>query len=373
MDNPLFHLNNPSNIIEESLTTRTLKNSEALEFHQQMEVYSPSPLIELKELAKEFGVKNIFLKDESFRFGLNAFKGLGASYAISKLLEKDPSIETFCTATDGNHGRGVAWAASLEKKTSRIFVPRDTTSSRIDAIESEGGIVERVNGNYEETSSYAQIMADGNGWTLVQDNAFQGYEEIPAQIMAGYLTQVKEMENELHTAPKPKIDFVFLQSGVGSWPAAVAWYYLTRYGNNRPKLIIIEPVEAAGFLQSLIANERISPKGSFKTMMAGLNCGIPSSTAWDILKNTIDAAMAIEDDHTVIAMKKLHFPSEGDRRIISGESGAAGFAGFAALMTDPRYKELKTSLNISEKSTILFFSTEGATDPDNFQDIMDRI
>lgn len=261
----------------------------------------------------------------------------------------------------------------LYKKNSRIFVPWDTTVSRIDSIESEGGIVERVKGNYEETSAFAQIMADGNGWTLVQDTAFEGYEDIPAQIMAGYLTQVKELENDLHPLPQAGIDYIFLQSGVGSWPAAVAWYYLNRYGNDRPKIVIVEPLEAAGFLQSLIAGRRISPTGNYLTMMAGLNCGIPSLTAWKILKNTVDAAMAIEDNFMEMAMKKLYFPVHEDRRIISGESGAAGLAGFIALMTDPRYEELKTFLKISKESNILFFSTEGATDPDNFQNIMDRV
>lgn len=373
MDNDLFYINKAANTLEKNLTTSIFESSRAMDFHKDLKAYKPTPLVELKGLAEECGVGKIFIKDESFRFGLNAFKGLGASYAIHKVLEKDPYIETFCTATDGNHGRAVAWAARLLKKNSRIFVPANTTRARIEAIESEGAILEKFNGNYEETCNHAQIMADGNGWALIQDAAREDYEEIPAHIMAGYFTQFQEMENEVHTLPGAKADIVFLQSGVGSWPAAAAWYYLNRYGKDRPKLVIVEPTEAAGFLASLKAGKRCSPSGSYRTMMAGLNCGIPSTTAWEILKNTADAALAIEDSFTATAIKKLYNPPGDDPRIISGESGAAGVAGFLALISDPRYEELKKALDINQNSSILFYSTEGATDPDNFNNIVDPI
>lgn len=368
-----YFINTPSNRVAQSLTTSIFENSNALEFHKTLESYKPTPLVDLPELALEYGVGKIFIKDESFRFGLKAFKGLGASYAIHKILENDPSIETFCTATDGNHGRAVAWSANMLGKNSRIFVPKNIAYNRIEAIELEGAIVEKVNGNYEQTCAHAKIMAEGNGWTLVQDNADQDYEEIPAHIMAGYFTHFEELEENLHLLPDPEIDIVFLQCGVGSWPAAGAWYYLNRYGKKKPRLIIVEPAEAAGFLASLKAGKRTSPGGNFKTLMAGLNCGIPSSTAWEILKETVDAAIAIEDNFMEEAVRALNFPLGEDTQVISGESGAGGFAGFIALMKDSRFREIKESLNINAKTRLLFFSTEGDTDPKSFRTIIGEI
>lgn len=368
-----YYINTPSYNMEAGLTTSIFEKSNALNFHKNLEAYKPTPLVELKELAAEMGVGKIYIKDESYRFGLKAFKGLGASYAIHKILEKDPSIETFCTATDGNHGRAVAWSANMLGKTARIFVPKDTTYFRIEAIELEGAIVEKVNGNYEETCAYAKIMAEGNHWTLVQDTAEEGYEEIPAHIMAGYFTHFQELEESLHPLPEPEIDIVFLQSGVGSWPAAAAWYYLNRYGKKKPKLVIVEPEEAAGFLASLNAGKRTSPTGTFKTAMAGLNCGIPSLTAWNILRDTADAAMAIDDEVMEEAVKTLNSPLGQDPQVISGESGAGGFAGFMALMADPRFEKLKSALKINENTRFLFFNTEGDTDPTNFRKIIGEI
>ena len=365
-----YYINKPTNNLPKGLTNSIFKSSDPLKYHQSLKNYVVTPLVELNELAKSLGVENIFVKDESFRFGLNAFKGLGASFAISKLLEKNKDIETFCTATDGNHGRAVAWSAKLLGKKSRIFVPKEITNARIQAIQKEGAVVEKLDANYDETCEFAKKESEKNGWQLVQDTASEDYVEIPAYIMAGYLTHFKELEDSLHQLPKPKIDIVFLQAGVGSWPAAAAWYYLNRYGVNRPKIVLVEPIEAAGILASFKKGERTKPKGNFKTIMAGLNCGIPSLTAWDILKNSVDAALAIEDSFTIQAIRKLYYPTGYDKRIISGESGAGGFAGFIALMTDPRFRDLKEALNINAESRVLFYSTEGDTDPENFQNII---
>lgn len=367
-----YYINIPGNTTPASLTNAIFKNSDPLDFHRSLESYSSTPLLELKNLAEETGVKNIFVKDESCRFGLKAFKALGASFAIHKILEKDPSIEIFCTATDGNHGRAVAWAAKLFGKRAMVFVPKDTSKARIEAIEKEGATVEKIDGDYEETCSIAKKTSKNNGWQLVQDAAWENYEEIPAYIMAGYFTHFQELEDSIHSLPHPKIDVVFLQAGVGSWPAAAAWYYLNRYGSKRPKIVIVEPTEAAGFLASIKKGKRISPSGNYKTIMAGLNCGIPSLSAWEILKNTADAAMAIEDLFTEQAIRKLYYPTGTDPGVISGESGAGGLAGFIALMTDPRFLYLKETLNISNKSNILFFNTEGDTDPENFQKIIGK-
>lgn len=373
MDNPLFYINKPVNELPLGLAGETFASSDPLIYHNSIKNYKPTPLVTLPGLAKKYGVKNIYIKDESFRFGLNAFKALGASYAIHKLLERDPSIETFCSATDGNHGRAVAWAAKQHGKESRIFVPRGTTEARIDAIQGEGAVVEVIDRNYEATCEHAQIMASGNGWTLVQDTTLENYEEIPALIMAGYLTHFMEEEKTLNVLPQAGVDVIFLQSGVGSWPAAAAWYYTNRYGNKKPKLVIVEPTEAAGMLASMEAGERSSPKGNFKTIMAGLNCGIPSASAWEILKDTVDAVIAIDDNFAVEAIREFYYSKEGDPRIMSGESGAGGLAGFIAIMKDERFKPVKESLGIDKNSRILFFNSEGATDPPSFQRIIDDV
>jgi diaminopropionate ammonia-lyase len=364
-----YFINQPSYQIPGNFTTTILKNSNALFFHQSLPIYQPTPLVHLPALAKHFGVAAIYIKDESYRFGLNAFKALGASYAIHELLKKQPDIKTFCTATDGNHGRAVAWSAKQAGKEAVVFVPKGTTSYRIKAIENEGAEAITINGNYDETCAHAEAISKEKGWQLVQDTAWEGYEEIPAYIMAGYITHFAELENSLHMATNAEIDFVFLQAGVGSWAAAAVWYYLNRYGNSRPKLIIVEPAASDGILESFRQGHRSNPKGNLQTIMAGLNCGIPSTTGWDIIKEGVDAAMKVDDSFAMQAMRLLHTPKDNDPQIIAGESGVGGLAGFIALMEDDRYKDLKNAIGINKNSNILLYSTEGATDPDNYKAI----
>jgi diaminopropionate ammonia-lyase len=372
MKNTPYFINNPSGELPKDHTYQIFSISDAREFHSSLAQYKPSPLVELKEVAKELGVQTIFVKDESRRFGLKAFKGLGASFAIHKIQEKNPETETFCTATDGNHGRAVAWSARMIDKKAYVYMPAGSTPARVEAIRNEGAEVEVVDGNYEAACARAREMSDRNGWQLVQDTATPDYEEIPAYIMAGYFTHFREMEESIHSFPDPGVDLVFLQAGVGSWPAAAAWYYENRYGKNKPQLVIVEPAEAAGFLASFNKGERTSPSGNFKTMMAGLNCGIPSTTAWEILKNTASASIAIEDSFMENAIRMLYHPAGNDPKIEAGESGAGGFAGFLALMTDVRFAEIKKTLDISAETRVLFYNTEGATDPKNFQKIINQ-
>jgi diaminopropionate ammonia-lyase len=365
-----YFINTPSNTLAQNITSDILENSMPCAFHKSLSVYKSTPLHELSAFAKSMHVGNVYVKDEAFRFGLNAFKGLGASYAMYELLKKDSTIKTFCTATDGNHGRAVAWAAKRANKHSVVFVPKDATQNRIDAIKKEGANVLKVMGNYDEACAHALEVSEKEGWQLIQDTAWEGYETVPAYIMAGYLTHFIELENSLHTPDKPYVDIVFLQAGVGSWAASAVWYYLNKYGANRPKIVIVEPSQSNGILESFKKGKRSAPTGNFETIMAGLNCGIPSSTAWEILQNGVDAVISIDDNFTKQAMRKLYYPNPTDTKITSGESGAAGVAGFLAIMQDEQYFSLKHHLNINNNSKILFYSTEGATDADMFAEII---
>ena len=276
----------------------------------------------------------------------------------------------FCTATDGNHGRAVAWAARQSGKEAVVFVPEDTTKPRIAAIEQEGARVEKLDKNYDQTCARAREESKKRGWQLVQDTAWEGYEEIPALIMAGYLTHFQELESHLHTLPKPAVDLVFLQAGVGSWAASAVWYYLTRYGENRPKIVVVEPAKSDGILASFKQDKRTEPTGNLHSMMAGLNCGIPSSSAWKILQSGVDAVMRIEDSYAARAMRELYYPQAEDPRIEAGESGAAGMGGFIAVTSDSRFEKLRDALQIDQQTRVLFYNTEGATDPENFQKIV---
>ena len=366
-----FFLNIPNNEIGDTLTERILAKNDSIKFHKTLPNYSNSKLFELKNLSTKLGVDNIYLKDESTRFNLNAFKGLGASYAIRKLLIEDPQTSIFCTATDGNHGKAVAWSASINKKKSVVYVPKDTTKERIDAIAQYGGEVIQLDMNYEETCNYAAKQSALNNWMLVQDTSWDGYEKIPALIMSGYLTHFQEMEDSINLFQKPKIDIIFLQCGVGSWPASCIWYYLNRYRKNKPKIVLVEPNEASGVLSSFINNQRVSPKGNFETIMAGLNCGIPSKSAWEIIKKGCDAVMTISDEDARNAMRTLYKPKENDKRIISGESGSAGLAGLIKCIKDPGMSKLNEHIGLNSKSRILLFNTEGDTDKESFKSIVE--
>jgi diaminopropionate ammonia-lyase len=258
----------------------------------------------------------------------------------------------------------------MANRKSVIFVPGDTVESRIIEIEKEGAVVHKICGDYDEACAFARKASEENGWQLVQDTAWENYEEIPALIMSGYLTLFKELEDSLHVLPEPKTDIVFLQAGVGSFAGTAIWYYLNRYGKFRPGIVIVEPYESDGLFSSFKAGKRVNPDGNLHTIMAGLNCGIPSLTAWEIIKNGTDVSMKVTDDYSELAIRELYYPNKTDERIIAGESGVGGLAGFIALMTVNDLRRLRERLQISSKSSILFFNTEGATDPVNFKSII---
>ena len=365
-----YFLNYPDYKIISNSTTEILKNNNSINFHKGLENYNCSPLVNLKSFAMELNINNLFVKDESDRFGLNAFKVLGASYAVEKILIDEPNIPVFCTATDGNHGKALAWTAKQNNKECVVYVPRNTTDLRIKAISKLGAKVYKLDKNYEDTCDYAREISLINNWKLIQDTSWGGYEYIPSLIMSGYLTHFNELESQLELNYKNKVDIIFLQCGVGSWAASCIWYFLNKYKVNRPKIVIVEPTESAGVFESFEKGARITPKGNFNTIMAGLNCGIPSKNAWDIIKSGCDASIIISDDYVIKATREYYYPRDNDQRIISGESGAAGLGGLLKSISDPAFDKLRKHINLNPKSNVLLFNTEGATDINDFNEII---
>ena len=330
------------------------------EFHKTFPMYQPTPLAHLKETAKYLGLNDIYVKDESYRFGLNAFKVLGGSHAIGKYLAgklgkdiSDLSYEmlisdetreqlgdiTFVTATDGNHGRGVAWTANQFKQKSVVYMPKGSAQERLDNIKAAGADASITDMNYDDAVRLANKHAQERGWVLVQDTAWDGYEEIPTWIMQGYGTMGLEAFEQIPEKPT----HIFLQAGVGSMAAAIAGFFVSIYGEDCPMIVIVEPNKADCFYKTAEADdgELHFTTGEMDTIMAGLACGEPCSIAWDILKNSADYYISCPDYAAAKGMRILGNPAKGDVRVISGESGASAFGCVAEIMSNPRLNEIK--------------------------------
>ena len=368
----------------------SLQQAEAVrEFHKSFPMYAPTPLAVLPETAKALGIGEIYVKDESHRFGLNAFKVLGGSYAIGNILAGKlgkPLSETgyavltstetkealgditFITATDGNHGRGVAWTASTLGQKSVVHMPKGTVAERLNNIRLAGADADIIDGNYDDAVRLSRKEAAKNGWIIVQDTSWEGYEEIPAWIMQGYCTMGLEAYEQLPQKPT----HIFLQAGVGSMAGTIAALFASIYGEERPKIIIVEPNNADCFYRTAKADDGNLHivTGDMKTIMAGLACGEPCSLAWEILRDCADHFIAFPDWAAARGMRILGNPLGTDDRVISGESGASGFGCMAAILTEPELAPLKQELGLDETSRVLFFSTEGATDRENYRRIV---
>ena len=366
----------------------------ANEFHRSFPQYSVTPLQNLSSLAKYLGVKNIFCKDESYRFGLNAFKVLGGSYAMGRYIAKEVGRDiselpynvlssdklreefgqaTFFTATDGNHGRGVAWAAKRLGQKAVVRMPKGTTKTRFDNIAKEGATVTIEEVNYDDCVRMAAAeAAKTEHGIIVQDTAWDGYEEIPSWIMQGYGTMANEADDQLHEAGCERPTHVFIQAGVGSLAGAVQGFFANRYPENPPKVVVVEAAPAACLYKGACAKDgaiRIVD-GDMVTIMAGLACGEPNTISWDILKNHVDTFIATPDWVAAKGMRMLAAPFKGDQPVTSGESGAAPFGTLACIMTMDEYKPLREHLGLDENSKVLLFSTEGDTDPDRYKSIV---
>ena len=358
-------------------------------FHQSFPMYAPTPLAVLPATAAALGLGNIYVKDESWRFGLNAFKVLGGSFAMGNYLADRLGKEisevshslltapetkkalgdlTFVTATDGNHGRGVAWAANQFGFHSVVYMPKGSSSERLENIRSEGSDACITELNYDDAVRLANRQAEEKGWAMVQDTAWPGYEDIPTWIMQGYTTMGLEAHEQLPETPT----HIFLQAGVGSMAGAIAGLFTSLYGEDRPIITIVEPNKADCLYRTAEANDgqRHFVTGDMDTIMAGLACGEPCSIGWNVLADYADHFISCPDYVAAKGMRILGNPAKQDARVISGESGAAAFGCVAEIMTNPTLAHLREALELNETSRVLFFSTEGDTDKENYQKIV---
>ena len=346
-------------------------------------------MVGLGHLAARLGVAGIWVKDESRRAGLNAFKVLGASYALSWVMAQqaglsgplsfsrlqDPALrrqaakKTCITATDGNHGRAVAWAAQQLGCRCVVLMPTGSSAVRLENIRRLGADASIIDGNYDDAVALAEHKARQNDWLLIQDTARPGYEDIPLRVMQGYTTLFDEALEQLG-ADAPT--HVFVQCGVGSYAAAGQAYLNERFGQQRPTLVVVEPTEAACFHLSIQGGGRRPRKvaGEMNTIMAGLACGEPNPLAWEILRDYADLFVACSDDVSRRGMRVLGNPLEGDGRVVSGESGAVTLGLVYEILTRPELNPLKQAARLTSESRILLFSTEGDTDPDIYREMV---
>lgn len=342
-------------------------------FHQSMPEYNITPLVSLPHLAKQLGIAGIYIKDESKRFGLNAFKGLGASYAINKVLEQNtkPLPITFVTATDGNHGKAVAWASARAGCKSVVFMPHGSKECRVQAIANiSGATVEVTPYNYDDTVRHAYKYAQEQNAYLVQDTAFEGYSDIPDYITQGYTTMAAEAIEQLQTIGIARPTHTFLQAGVGSMAAGVLGYLTCRYQGIPPITTIIEAASSACIYESAQKGSPVAIGGHPETIMAGLNCGEVNINIWPILRDFASFYAKCPDWVTTNAMYRLANPIAEDNRVISGESGAVGLGLLMSLCTMPEYNTFREQMNLNQDSVVLLFSTEGDTDPEHYNHIV---
>lgn len=338
-------------------------------FHASLAEYRPTPLHSLPGLARELGVGGIFVKDESQRLGLNAFKVLGASWAAHRFFARNAGgADTLAAATDGNHGRAVAWAARQAGKRAVIYVPRQAVAARIAAIRVEGAEVVVVDGTFDDAVRRADEDSRANHWQVFSDTAYPGYMEIPAWIMDGYSTMFAEIDAQLADLRSRPPDMVMVQAGVGGLAGAAVRHFLSAEREHRPVLVAVQSSAADGLVESASSadGEPHATRGDQDTMMAGLACGMPSLVAWPVLRRGVTLFISVEDRFAAEAMRRLYFPAHADPRIISGEAGAAGLAGLMALCRAAEFADARERLGISGNTSVLVLNSEGDTDPVNF-------
>jgi diaminopropionate ammonia-lyase len=362
------------------------------DFHRSFPCYQVTPLVNLTHLAHRLGIRGLYLKDESYRFNLNAFKVLGGSYAmaqfiaqrlgqdisslpyevlISDAIKKELGDITFYTATDGNHGRGVAWAANKLRQKSVVFMPAGASPARLQNILKEGSDARVTHLNYDEAVCFAheQAAQDPQG-VMVQDTAWEGYEEIPAWIMQGYGTMSYEVYDQLTHYGVSRPTHIFVQAGVGSLAGSVQGYFANVYKDNPPVVTVVEAAAADCLYRSAKAHKLVPVGGALQTIMAGLACGEANTISWEILKQHSACFVSAPDWVAAKGMRVLGAPLRGDAQVISGESGAVSAGLLTEILENDDYRDLRESLGLHADSVVLVFSTEGDTDPERYRSIL---
>jgi len=347
--------------------------------------YAPTPLHGLPALASELGIGAIFYKHEGPRFGLGSFKALGGAYAAERLLCREIGRSAgeavrledvrngalsgqaagirLASATDGNHGRSLAWGCRRFGAPCRIYIHAEVSPGREQAMQALGAEVVRIDGDYDDSVRRCREEAEANGWFVVSDTSWPGYTETPRDVMAGYGVMLREVYEELHAAPT----HVFVQGGVGGLAAATAAALRQLWGDRAPRVVVVEPERAPCLFESAKAGRATTVAIESETIMAGLSCGEPSPLAWEILASEVSDFLVISDDLIAPAMRRLAQPAGGDPAIEAGESGVAGLA---ALIEAAALDELRDALGLSKDSSVLLIGSEGVTDPDIFAAIM---
>ncbi len=364
-----------------------------LRFHQTIDSYKPTPLISLDNLADRLNVGVIYVKNEAERFGLKAFKALGGTYAMANVICRrlglsgehldfgylsSPEVSsktgelTFVTATDGNHGLGVAWGAQQLGQRAVVYLPEGTARPRVDAVLQTGSEAIVTAMNYDDTVRLAMQKAEEKGWHLVQDSSWESYTKVPTWVMQGYMTMIYETLEQFREKGLRQPTHIFLQCGVGSMPAAVLGFLINNPETEQIKAIILEPHNAACMYHSAAQKDgkRHAVGGDLQTIMAGLACGEPGLLAWEILRDFSFAFISLEDFFASRGMRILGHPAGGDPCIISGESGAVGIGLLSLLMERPELAPVREQLAFDGTARILVLNTEGDTDPENYRDIV---
>ena len=370
-----------------------VETEKARSYHQGFAEYAPTPLVALPRLADYLGIGRLFVKDESHRFGLNAFKVLGASYAIGRYLasclgrdigdlshdvlrseavRKQLGDITFTTATDGNHGRAVAWAAQQIGQKAVIYMPKGSDPVRLENIRAHGAEATITDLNYDDAVRLSEKMAAEHGWVIIQDTAWPGYEDIPTWIMQGYATLALEALEQMRQQGTDAPTHVFLQAGVGSFAGGVLGFLATALPEQTPLVTIVEPKQANCIYTSAKIGDG-SPHavtGDLNTLMAGLACGEPNTISWELLRDYAAAYVSCPDYLAATGMRVLATPLKGDPVVISGESGAVTTGLLHLLMESEADNAvaLRQQLGLGRDSVVLLVSTEGNTSPRAFRD-----
>ena len=375
---------------EQALVLNAKGLSTAKSVISQWPGYAPTPLLELNGIADDIGIHCLHYKDEGQRFGLKSFKPLGGAYAVARLLLKElpattgnPKISvadllagkyrnycaeiTVTAATDGNHGRSVAWGARMFGCRCVIFINAAVSTGRERAIAAFGAEVRRHPGSFDDAVRAAQETATAQGWLVIPDTSDGIIVEAPGYVMQGYAMMAHEAIEQLPYSEPPT--HLFLQAGVGGMAAATCGQFWQAFNESKPKTILIEPTNSACWFESLKAGEPVAIRGDLDSLMGGLSCGEVSRLAWKILKTGADASLKIHDVRAADTMRLLAEGRYGDAPLVAGESGVAGLAGLLSVTDDPEAREL---LGLNEHSRVLVFGTEGATDVDTYTDIVGR-